>query len=81
VFAGRSTRHGGFEYGPDDVAAVGCGQNPKCAGEARDHGQPSPVQFGDWMLTRQGRAVVANGQSQRPAVPDEGQINIGAGMY
>jgi hypothetical protein len=80
VFAGRRARHGGFEHSPDDAAAAGCGQNPECAGEAREHGQPSPMKFGGWRLTRLGGAVVANAQAQGPAVPDDGQVNIGAGM-
>ena len=35
---------GSFEYSPDDLAAVGGGQNPGRAGEACDDAEPSPVQ-------------------------------------
>jgi len=35
---------GGVEHGPDDLAAVGGGQDPERAGEASDDGEPSPVQ-------------------------------------
>ena len=65
AWAGRWEWPGGFEHGPDDLAAVGGGQNSDGARESGDHEEPPPVQvkLGE-PLTWQLGAVVSNGQAK-----------------
>ena len=43
VWAGRWVWPGGVEHGPDDLSAVGGGQNPEGARESSHDAEPSPV--------------------------------------
>jgi hypothetical protein len=71
----------GVEHSPDDLAAVGGRQNPERAREPSDHGEPSPVKVKTWMrLTGQARAVISHAKAQGTKVPDDGQVNVRAGI-
>jgi hypothetical protein len=43
VLAGWRWLAGGFEHGPDDLAAIGGRQNPEPSREPGDHAQALPV--------------------------------------
>ena len=43
LWAGRWVWLGGVEYGPDDLSALGGGQNPEGSRESSHDAEPSPV--------------------------------------
>jgi len=80
--SGRCAWPGRFKHSPQEPAAVGSRKNAERTREARDHGQSWLVQInGGDRLKPQGGTVVANCQPQGPEIPDNRQVNVGAGAH
>lgn len=71
----------GLEHSPEDLATVLGGQNPERVREAGHDGEPSPMQIRTWVpLARYGGTMVPDGEPQGSQVPDDRQVDLGAGI-